>query len=69
MALSEASMQRHGITHAETVELPDGRSVRILTYKDGAIRIRVSGTPYVLSECYLSGNAQALAILKLEPKT
>ncbi|MCX5559745.1 hypothetical protein [Streptomyces sp. NBC_00038] len=53
---------------AETVTLPDGRRVRVLAYPDGSIRFHVDGLPYVLTEAYLSGNAEKdQAILKLSP--
>ncbi|MFG2439018.1 hypothetical protein [Streptomyces sp. NPDC048508] len=53
---------------SETVTLPDGRKVRVLAYPDGSIRFRVDGLPYVLTEAYLSGNADKdQAIVKLSP--
>jgi hypothetical protein len=53
---------------SETVDLPDGRKVRVLAYPDGSIRFRVEGLPYVLAEAYLSGNPEKdQAILKLSP--
>ncbi|MFG3308865.1 hypothetical protein [Streptomyces wuyuanensis] len=53
---------------SETVELPDGRKVRVLAYPDGSIRFRVDGLPFVLAEAYLSGNPEKdQAILKLSP--
>jgi allantoicase len=53
---------------SETVTLPDGRKVRVLAYPDGSIRFRVDGLPYVLTEAYLSGNADKdQAIVRLSP--
>ncbi|MFF3559654.1 hypothetical protein ACFYXS_06400 [Streptomyces sp. NPDC002574] len=53
---------------SETVEIPDGRKVRVMAYPDGSIRFRVDGLPYVLTEAYLTGNAEKdKAILKISP--
>ncbi|MFD1661887.1 hypothetical protein ACFSL4_27790 [Streptomyces caeni] len=53
---------------AQTVDLPDGRRVRVSAYPDGSIRFRVDGLPYVLTEAYLSGNPEKdHAIVKLSP--
>lgn len=52
---------------AEWVTLPDGRRIRVMAYGDGSIRFRVEGTPYVLTEAFLSGSSQDTAILKLSP--
>lgn len=52
----------------ETVNLPDGRRVRVSAYPDGSIRFRVDGLPYVLTEAYLSDNPEKdQAIVKLSP--
>lgn len=52
---------------SEWVTLPDGRRIRVMAYDDGSIRLRVEGTPYVLTEAFLSGSSQDTAILKLSP--
>lgn len=52
---------------SEWVTLPDGRRIRVMAYDDGSIRFRVEGTPYVLTEAFLSGSSQDTAILKLSP--
>ncbi|WP_066936318.1 hypothetical protein [Microtetraspora fusca] len=55
------------ITFSEGLELPDGRKVRVLAYSDGSVRFRLDGTPYVISETYLSGGQNDHAIIKLSP--
>jgi hypothetical protein len=52
---------------AETLELPDGRTVRVRAYQNGEVRIRVDRCPYVISEAYLSGGPHDHAIIKLSP--
>ncbi|MEU9731081.1 hypothetical protein [Streptomyces sp. NPDC048002] len=52
---------------SEWVTLPDGRRIRVMAYDDGSIRFRVEGTPYVLTEAFLSGSSADTAILKLSP--
>jgi hypothetical protein len=52
----------------DTVVLPDARTLRILVYPDGSVRIRLSGCPYVVSECYLTGKPEDAAIIKLSRK-
>ncbi|MFE9098992.1 hypothetical protein [Streptomyces sp. NPDC007264] len=51
----------------EPIELPDGRTVRIRAYSDGSVRFRLDGTPYVITEAYLSGRPEDHAIVKLSP--
>lgn len=48
--------------------LPNGNKVRILSYDDGSVRMRLGGGPYVLEEAFLAGNQQGNAILKLVPR-
>lgn len=52
---------------SEGLELPDGRKVRVLAYDDGSVRFRVSGTPYAMVECFLTGGSNDHAIIKLAP--
>jgi len=63
------------LVFSQPLELPDGRSVRVLAYDDGAIRVRVrGGLPYVLSEAFLTGSdynnkgQPRNAIIKLDPR-
>jgi hypothetical protein len=53
-------------TQSVRIDTDDGRAVFIRTYDDQSIRVQISGTPYVLSECYLQGE-QGHAIVKLVP--
>jgi hypothetical protein len=53
--------------YIKTLELPDGRTIRIRAYDNGEVRFRLSGTPYVLAEAYLSGGPKDHAIIKLSP--
>lgn len=54
--------------YSEGLVLPDGRKVRVLAYDNGSIRFRISDTPYVLEEAFLSGGGQNHAIIKLAPR-
>ena len=64
--MADQSLKAHFV--AETIELPDGRKIRVSAYPDGSIRFRVDGLPYVLTEAYLSGNPENdKAILKISP--
>lgn len=47
--------------------LPDGRKVRVLGYKNGEVRFRLEGAPYVLSECFIGAGQNGHAIVKLSP--
>lgn len=63
--MADQPLQAH---FSETVDLRDGRKVRVMAYPDGSIRFRVDGLPYVLTEAYLSGNPEKdQAIIKLSP--
>jgi hypothetical protein len=55
------------ITFSDGFDLPDGRKVRVLAYSDGSVRFRLDGTPYVITEAYLSGRPEDHAIIKLSP--
>lgn len=55
------------IVFSDGLQLPDGRRVRVLAYSDGSVRFRLDGTPYVISETYLSGGPNDHAIIKLSP--
>ena len=58
------------IASSTPVELPDGRKVRVLSYKDGSLRFRVTDTNskgYALTEAFLSGSATPV-IIKLTPQ-
>lgn len=52
---------------SEGLTLPDGRKVRVLSYSDSSVRFRLEGAPYVLTEAFLPGGSNKLAILKLSP--
>jgi hypothetical protein len=53
---------------SDRVDLTDGRNVRILAYEDGSIRVRISDSPYVLEEAFMSGRTGQHTIIKLTPK-
>ena len=46
--------------------LPDGRKVRLLTYDDGSIRVRLNGGPYVMEEAFITSTDQVN--IKLVPR-
>jgi hypothetical protein len=48
---------------SETVPLPDGREIIVRAYDNGEVRLKVSGAPYVLKQCFLSINGQAEILL------
>jgi hypothetical protein len=50
------------------IDLADGRNVRVLAYEDGSIRVRISDSPYVLEEAFMTGRTGQHTILKLAPK-
>ncbi len=54
---------------SQAFDLPDGRRVRVLAYEDRSLRFRVSDSPYVLEEAFMSGTKGQQTILKLSPKT
>lgn len=55
------------LLESHLVELEDGRKVRVLSYSDQAIRVRLDGAPYLIEESFL-GNRNGQAILKFVPK-
>jgi len=66
MAAGISDAQRR--TFSEGLVLPDGRRVRVLAYVDGSVRFRITGgTPYAITEAYLSGGSNDHAIMKVEP--
>ena len=56
------------LLQSERVDLHDGRKVRVLSYADGSIRVRVDDPPYFLEECFLGGGRSQHAIIKLVRK-
>jgi len=63
------------LVFSQPLELPDGRTVRVLAYDDGAIRVRIKGgLPYVLAEAFITGSdydnkgQPRHAIIKLDSK-
>jgi hypothetical protein len=56
------------LVQSERVDLHDGRKVRVLSYADGSIRVRVDDPPYLLEECFLGSGRNAHAIIKLVRK-
>ncbi|MFC8257542.1 hypothetical protein ACWEAF_32215 [Streptomyces sp. NPDC005071] len=53
---------------ADPIELPDGRKVGVIAHTDGSIQFSVDGSPYVLTEAYLSGTTEKdKAIVKISP--
>ena len=51
------------------VELSDGRYVRVLEYDNRALRFRVSDSPYVIEEAFITGTKGQHSIVMLSPKT
>ncbi len=49
------------------VDGPD-RTVHVLFYDDGSVRIRLSHAPYFLEEAFIGGNPAQNAVLKLTPR-
>jgi hypothetical protein len=58
-------MAKPARTHSEAVYSPDGQRVQVLFYADGSIRFRIYGSPWVIEEAFLTGNAQQNAIIKV----
>ncbi|MET8511955.1 hypothetical protein [Streptomyces sp. NPDC005077] len=53
---------------ADPIVLPDGRKVWVSADPDGSIQFSVDGSPYVLTEAYLSGTTEKdKAVVKLSP--
>ena len=54
---------------SDRVELPDGRTVHVLSYPDGSVRFRLTGgAPYVISEAYLARGQHDHVTVKLTPR-
>ncbi len=68
-------MSTPNLVFSQPLELPDGRSVRVLAYDDGSLRVRVrGGLPYTISEAFITGTdydnkgQPRHAIIKLDRK-
>jgi hypothetical protein len=56
------------LTASIPVDLPDGRKVRVQSYDDGSIRLRVQDdSPYMIAEAFLTGGKGKHTIIKLVP--
>jgi hypothetical protein len=62
------------LVFSEGVDLPDGRTVRVLAYDDGSLRFKVrGGLPYAITEAFITGTDSRAdgrprqAILMLRP--
>lgn len=48
--MAQRRPDRPGLLQTHTIELADGREVKVREYDDGSVRFRLSKTPYALTE-------------------
>jgi hypothetical protein len=60
-------MAKQNLT-SDRIDLPDGRTVHVLTYPDRSVRIRLTGgAPYAITEAYLARGQHDHVTVKLTP--